>query len=247
MKLFEFEHGDQYSLVTEHDFRGLDFVYYSAPISHYDIQEWYARIASFDQLEYIAEIFFFLNPDVDLSIFQGIFRWVGNRENGRTVRTYGKARIDQMIESVYRERKKPWCRRMRRIIFNPEKIISASEKMSITAQVVGRGISYTEHDVRQMIEYMYRDRIVATYESIGKRMGCSSRTIQRLMKHDLRQVMKLNNEHVKREIKIEKAIEWIDVLSSEGDGLKMRILKDMTKIRDYSILKEALYRYETDC
>ena len=56
--------------------------------------------------------------------------------------------------------------------------------------------------------------------------------------------MSNNNITTRRENKISKAIEWIDVLSSEGEGLKMRYLKDLTKIRDYSILKEALSRYE---
>ncbi len=56
--------------------------------------------------------------------------------------------------------------------------------------------------------------------------------------------MSSNNLSVKREIKIERAIEWIDVLSSEGEKLKMRYLKDVSKIRDYSVLKEAIDRYE---
>lgn len=245
MNLFEFEHGDNYSLVTEHDFQGLDFVYYSTPKSHYDIRYYYARIASFDQIEYIAEVFLWLNPDTQIDILKGIFHWLGNRENGRTIRTYSKPRISQMIELVYHRKKKPWCRRMRRVIFNPDKIISSEEKMSITAQVVGRGLQYTEHDLRQMLEYMYRNRIVSTYSTLSSKMGCSARTVQRLMNTELKAVMESNNSHVRREHKIEKVLEWIDVLSSDGDNLKMRMLKDMTKIRDYSILKEALDRYET--
>ena len=243
MKLFEFE-DDRFCLVTEHDFRGMDFVWYSSPVNHYDIRECYARIASFDQLEYYAEVFFYLNPDIDVNLLTGIFQWIGNRENGKTVRTYGKQRISLMIEGVYQKATTPWCRRMRRVIFNPDRYIPTEEKMSVTAQIVGRGIFYTESDLIQTIQYMNKSRMVATQESIASLMGCSTRTVQRLMKNDHKETVKLNNERIKRENKIEKVLEWIDLLTSSGDSIKMRSLKEITKVRDYAILKEAILRYE---
>lgn len=243
MRLFEFE-DDKFCLVTEHDFQGMDFVWYSSPVNHYDIRECYARIASFDQLEYYAEVFLYLNPDVDRNLLAGIFQWVANRENGKTVRTYGKARVDEMIGKVYHERSTPWCRRMRRVIFNPDKIISAEEKMSVTAQIVGRGISYTETDLIQTIQFMSRNRMITTQDTVSNEMGCSVRTVQRLMNQSHKYTMRVNNERIKRENKIEKVIEWIDLLSSDGNPLKMRYLKEMTSVRDYSIIKEALHRYE---
>ena len=214
------------------------------PVNHYDIRECYARIASFDQLEYYAEVFLYLNPDVDRNLLAGIFQWVANRENGKTVRTYGKARVDEMIGKVYHERSTPWCRRMRRVIFNPDKIISAEEKMSVTAQIVGRGISYTETDLIQTIQFMSRNRMITTQDTVSNEMGCSVRTVQRLMNQSHKYTMRVNNERIKRENKIEKVIEWIDLLSSDGNTLKMRYLKEMTSVRDYSIIKEALHRYE---
>lgn len=243
MKLFEFE-DDKFCLMTEHDFRGMDFVWYSSPVNHYDIRECYARIATFDQLEYYAEVFFYLNPDINKSLLLGIFQWLANRENGKTVRTYGKQRVSEMINKVFYERSTPWCRRMRRVIFNPNSIISPEEKMSVTAQIVGRGIAYTESDLKQTIDYMYKNRRIATQESIANQMSCSIKTVQRLTTESLRRTSKLNNEKIKRENKIEKVIEWIDLLTSDGNSLKMRSLKNMTKIRDYSILKEAIHRYE---
>ena len=244
MKLFEYVEDDQHSLVTNHDFNGMDFVWYSSPVNHYDIQYIYSKISSFDQLEYYAEVYFFLNPDINLKIFDGLFCWLGNRESGRAVRTYGKARISQMIESVYHEKVIPWCRRKRRVIFNPDVIISAEEKMSITATIIGRSVFYTEKDLFLALDAMYRSRIVATQDSISENLGCSKRTIQRLVTPKIKDLIKNNNSLIKREKKISSVIEWIDVLTLEGENLKMRHLKDLTKVRDYSILKEAIYRYE---
>lgn len=243
MKLFEFE-DNKFCLVTEHDFQGMDFIWYSSPVNHYDIRECYARIASFDQLEYYAEVFLYLNPDVSKSLLLGIFQWLGNRENGKTIRTYGKHRISDMVDKVYNERTTPWCRRMRRVLFNPNSIMSVEDKLSITAHVVGRGMSYTESDLKETITSMSKTRVIATQESIAKDMGCSVRTIQRLMTEELRKVCRYNNNKIKRENKIERVIEWIDLLSSDGNSLRMRYLKDMANTRDYSIIKEALHRYE---
>lgn len=243
MRLFDVD-DDKFCLVTEHDFMGMDFVWYSSPVNHYDIRETYARIASFDQLEYYAEVFFYLNPDIDKKLLFGLFQWLGNRENGKSVRTYSKHRVSEMIDNVYRNRSTPWCRRARRIIFNPDKIISVEEKLSLAAQVIGRGISYTKEDLINTIECMSRSKILSTQESISKEMGCSVKTIQRLMDGDIKEMSRIKNEVIKRENKIEKAIEWIDLLSQEGNVLKMRYLKEITNVRDYSILKEALHRYE---
>lgn len=243
MRLFDFD-DDKFCLMTEHDFQGMDFVWYSSPVNHYDIRNCYARIISFDQLEYYSEVFFYLNPDVDKKLFTGIFQWLANRENGKTIRTYSKHRVADMIDKVYHEKATPWCRRMRRIIFNPDKIISSEYKMSITAQIVGRGISYTVEDLTETIEFLKRNRIISTQDTLSKEMGCSVRTINRLMNKDLKSIVKSNNSIIKRELQIEKVIEWIDLLTSEGNDLKMRYLKDVTSVRDYSIIKEALLRYE---
>jgi len=244
VKLFEYVDDSQHQLMTQHDFKGADFVWYNSPVDHYDIRQIHSKISGFDHLQYYAEVYFHLNPDLNLSIFKGLFHWLGTRESGRSVRTYGKPRIDQMIEMVYYRKPHPWCRRKRRVVFNPEVIISPVEKMSITATIVGRGVSYTKKDLLNVLDSMYMARMLATQDSIADNLGCSKRTIQRLMTKTMKTIVNNNNKLIKREEKISKVIEWIDVLSSEGEKLKMRYLKDITNVRDYSILKEAITRYE---
>lgn len=243
MRLFEVDEND-FNLVTQHDFGDMDFVYYTSPVCHYDIRESYARIGSFDQLEYYAEVFLYLNPDVDKDLLKGIFQWMGHRENGKSVRTYGKFRIYEMIDKVYGERSTPWCRRMRRVVFNPKSIMTPNEKISIASSIVGKTITYTEFDLIQTLDAMSRSRMIATLKSISDNMSCSQRTVSRLMSQRIKQVMNINNRNIRRQNKIEDCIEWIDILSSEGDTIKMRTLKELSNVRDYSILKEAILLYE---
>jgi len=242
--LFELEN-DSIILQTGHDFRGCDFVWYNDPVVHFDLLKIDHRVSSFNQLKYYAEVLFYLNPDIPFEILKGLFRWLGDRENGRTIRTYSKPRVDDMIEDVYRHPKQPYCRRMRRVVFNPEVIISFSEKLSIVAQMVSKGLTFTETDLRVAIDNLSRSRIVITQKSISDQLMCSTKTINRLMTANLKDTIKKENVIIKRESAIEKVIEWIDVLSDSGDGIKMQEIKNLTNVRDYSIIKEAFKRYET--
>jgi len=243
LRVFELEN-DSIVLKTSHDFRGCDFVWYDNPVDHFDLEAIDHRVISFEQLKYYAEILFYLNPDIDFKIFQGIFRWIGNRESGKTIRTYSTARVDQMTEEVYKVRKDPYCRRMRRVVFNPEIIISFEEKMSITARLSKRGINYTEMDILRAIDQMSHSQLVINQEMIASHLTCSRRTINRLMTDQIKSKIQTENKRVKREKAISSAIEWIDVLSDSGNEVKMQELKSLTNIRDYTIIKEAIHRYE---
>lgn len=245
MRLFELENKD-IILKTDHDFRGYDFVWYNNPIDHFDLLEVDHRIMSFEQLKYYAEVMFYLNPDINFKTFQGLFRWIGNRESGKTIRSYSKARVDQMTEEVYMYKNDPYCRRMRRVVFNPDVIISFEEKMSVTAQVVSKGISYTQADLIAVIDKLSRNQMVITQSLIAAEMMCSRRTINRLMNSTIKSSIELENNKIRREKSITTAIEWIDALSDSGNKVKMQELKSLTNIRDYSIIKEAMHRYEIE-
>lgn len=245
MKLFELEN-DEIILQTSHDFRGCDFVWYNDPISHFDLNNVDHRVSSFNQLKYYAEVFLYLNPDISYDIFRGLFRWLGDRENGRSIRTYSKARVDDMIQDVYHNPKEPYCRRMRRVVFNPESIMSTSEKLSIVAQIVSKGLTFTEKDLIDAIEHMAQARIIINYERLANTLMCSTKTVNRLMTTEIKDQIKKENIKIKREKAIEKVVEWIDVLSDSGDNVKMQDIKNLTNVRDYSIIKEAFTRYETE-
>ena len=243
MRVFEF-FNDDIVLQTSHDFKGCDFVWYNHPIEHYDLASIDHKVISFEQLRYYAEVFFFLNPDMKKDLFSGIFRFIGSRDSGKCIRTYSKARVNQMVDEVYQYKKDPYCRRMRRIIFNPDVIMSTEEKLSIAAKVVSKGITYTEFDLRQVIDKLSHSQILITQDMIAHEMMCSRRTINRLMNHRIKAVIQSENEKIRRERSISKAIEWIDVLSDEGSHVKMQELKSLSNVRDYSIIREAIARYE---
>lgn len=64
------------------------------------------------------------------------------------------------------------------------------------------------------------------------------------MNEEIKLNIESQNKNTRRERAISSAIEWIDVLSDSGNKFKMQEIKSLTNIRDYSIIKEAIHRYE---
>lgn len=245
MLLFEFEN-DDLVLETDHDFRGLDFVFYDKPFDHYSLKTISKRIQSFDELEYYAEVLLYLNPDIEKDLFIGIFRWLGSRDSKKSIRTYTKARIEYALEKKFFERQKPFCRRPRRVVFNPEIIIPVEEKIAIAAHIVKRSPSFTKDDVFKALLSLRSRMKVATVKTISKELLCSPSTVSRILDDNLKKTMKGFNHETRKELKISVLLQNIELLTSNGDSLKVRALKEMTSIRDYSLIKEAIGRYLED-
>lgn len=245
MLLFEFEN-DDLVLETDHDFQGLDFVFYDKPFDHYSLKSVSKRIQSFDELEYYAEVLLYLNPDIEKDLFIGIFRWLGSRDSHKSVRTYSKARIEYALDKIFKKRLTPFCRRPRRVIFNPDRIISVEEKIAVAAHIVKRSPSFTRDDVYKALVSLRSRKKIATTRTISKELLCSTSTVSRLLDEDLKQTMKGFNRDTRKELKIEILLQNIELLTSNGDSLKVRALKEMTSIRDYKLIKEAIGRYLQD-
>jgi hypothetical protein len=149
-----------------------------------------------------------------------------------------------MIDEVYLYKKDPYCRRMRKIVFNPDKIISTEEKLSVSAQMTKKGFKYTEFELRQAIEKLSHAQIIITQDMLSAELICSRRTVNRLMNDQIKFKIKTENEKTRREKSITEAIECIDILTDNGNPLKIRELKSLSNVRDYSAIKEAIHRYE---
>ena len=118
--------------------------------------------------------------------------------------------------------------------------------MAVTAHMIKRGVSYTSADLLICVEKLSRAQIVVTQEALATELMCSRRTVSRIMNQKIKSSIEVVNKNIKREKAISNAIEWIDLLSDSGNKVKMQELKSLTNIRDYSIIKEAINRYEIE-
>lgn len=242
--LFDFYEDKNYSLEVELDFQDYDFLFFDEPFCYYSLKGITSKINSFQQLTYYAEVFLFLNPDIEPDMFSGIFRILADREWGKTIRTYGKARVNQMCEEVYSEKKKPYCNNWRKIIFNPNKIISSEEKMAISGLLFSKHISISNKDVQNCVHQLILANESISDQKIAEILECSQKTVSRAMDTQTRANIKESNAFIKRKDKLNKIIEYIDILSEGGNDVKIRELKKFIAVKDYSLYKEAFSIYK---
>jgi hypothetical protein len=241
--LFDYEK-DRIIMQTPFIFKGKEYLHYPDGVKFFSLYRTTRRINTFAELEYIAEKFIWLNEDFNIDKMKIHFNLLSERQNGHIIRTYGQNRVENMVQKVFDRKKEPYCPKLRKIIFNPMKIIEKKEKMRIVGMLVGRKSRPTNDQINDAIEDLWLDKTKITVSSVAKRLNKSRHLVKWFFdKQQLSTLEKINTQ-IKSENDLAKAIEAIDVLTEGGNKLKMRELKKFTSIRNYSVLKKAIFNYQ---
>ena len=243
--LFDYE---RYRIIMQTPFRfeGKDYLYFPNGCKFYSLYRTKRKINSFSELEYIAEKFIHLNPGFDIETMKRIFVRLSDRDTGHIIRTYGANRVEAMIERVYIKNKDPYCPRLRKIIFNPSKMIDRKEKMRIVATVIHTKNKPTESEIDSVIEELWLNNEKITVSKVADKLNTSRYLASWYFSGDRKKAIESANKEIKERNLISKAIEAIDILTDNGNKLKMRELKKITSIRNYSLLKNAVIQYQND-
>ena len=214
-------------------FKGKDYLHFPNGCKFYSLYRTTRKINSFSELEYIAEKFIHLNPDFNVNIAKRLFCKLSERDSGHIIRTYGQDRVESMVERVFSRKKIPYCGRLRKIIFNPSKMIDKSIKKRPTSA-----------QLDEVVEELWLNKEKITFSKIAEKLNSSRYLISWYFDSEVKESIKNANKDIKKTNLISRAIETIDILTDNGDKLKMRELKRLTSIRNYSILKEAVICYQ---
>ena len=225
-------------------FKGKDYLYFPNGCNFYTLYRTTRKINTFSELEYIAEKFIHLNPEFDIDKMKLLFVGISDRGSGHIIRTYSQDRVENMIESVFSKRKLPYCARKRKIIFNPSKMMDRKTKMKIVGSVIGRRNRPSTDDIDLVIEELWLDKDKITISKVANKLNKTRHLVRWYFDQDKLDQFKSLNLEIKQENDMDKAIEAIDILTEGGDKLKMRSLKKITSIRNYSLLKKAVIRYQ---
>ena len=241
--LFDYE---KYRIIMETSvpFRGQHYVYFPEGIPYYSLYRTKRKINSFFELEHIAEKFRYLNPDFDEGLMTDLFVKLSDRESGHIIRTYDSDRVIRMVYSVLQKKKTPYMRNKRKIVFNPAKYISKEDKREIIGSLIGRKPLIDQEDLKFIISDLYFNRERISITKIAELTDTSRYIVKKSMSSEMWRDIENLNEKIKEEKNISKIIEAIEVLTSGGNKLKMRKLKEITSIRDYTILKKAVNLYQ---
>ena len=215
-------------------FKGKDYLYFPDGCKFYSLYRTTRKINSFSELEYIGEKFFYLNPSFDIEVAKKLFIRLSERDSGHIIRTYGDSRVENMIERVSERKKVPYCGRLRKIIFNPSKMIGS---------IIGTKERPTSTQIDEVVEELWLDQQKITYTKIANKLNTSRYLISWYFNEEVTSSIKNANEEIRQTNLISKAVEAIDILTDKGNKLKMRELKKLTSIRNYSLLKKAVTVY----
>jgi len=225
-------------------FKGKDYLYFPDGCNFYTLYRTTRKINTFSELEYIAEKFVHLNPDFHLEKMKLLFIALSDRGSGHIIRTYSQSRVEGMIERVHSRRKTPYCARKRKIIFNPSKMMDRKTKMQVVGAIIGRRNRPSVDDINSVIEELWLDKDKITISKVADKLNKTRHLVRWYFDQDKLDQFKSLNFEIKEENEMSKAIEAIDVLTEGGNKLKMRSLKKITSIRNYSLLKKAVVRYQ---
>lgn len=236
----------QYRIIMETyvRFNGQPYVYFPEGIPYYSLYRTKRKINSFSELEYVAEKFIHLNPEFNLQKMISLFVELSDRESGHIIRTYSQDRVTDMVYRVYDAKKQPYVPRLRKIIFNPSKNLSRSQKMEIVGNLIGRKSSISKEDMLLILEDLYMSKERISVSKIAELTDTSRYIITKSIDDEIRGKMINLNQKIREENYIAKIIEAIEELTSGGCKIKMRRLKEITSVRDYSMLKKAVSLYQ---
>ena len=135
-------------------------------------------------------------------------------------------------------------RNKRKIVFNPVKYISKEDKREIVGKLIGRKPLIDESDLKFIVSDLYDNRERISITKIAELTDTSRYIVKKSISAKMwRDIVNLN-EKIKEEKNISKIIEAIEILTSRGNKLKMRKLKEITSVRDYEVLKKAVTLYQ---
>ena len=235
--LFDYEE-DRIIMESCFVFHGKKYLFYPEGVEFYSLYRTTRKINSIQEVEYVAEKFRWLNPNIDYSVFIRHMKEMTDRSNGHVIRTYSDRRIEAICEDIWdKTLTKPYCRRKRKVIFNPSKMISIKEKRKIVQQLIHPKISFESTDIWRACGQI-QGKI--TMKKIGVILGCCAPTVRRSFDDEMLLNVKLRNREIKRESELLKCKHAVAEIKDAGLPVTMRELKSRVSVRDYDVLKRAV-------
>lgn len=235
--LFEYEK-DRLIMESSFKFEGKKYLFFPEGIEFYTLFRTTRKINSVQEIEYVAEKLRWLNPKIEYSAFVRHMRSMTDRSNGHVIRTYSVRRIEAICEEVWQKPlTKPYCRRKRKVIFNPVKMIPTKEKRKIVQQLIHPTISFEPSEIWRACNNIQGK---LTMKKIGDYLGCSAPTVRKSFDDKMLLNLKLRNRDIKKEEEFMRCKLAVADMRDEGLPVTMRELKRRVSVRDYDVLKKAV-------
>ena len=161
-----------------------------------------AKITTYKSLKWHFLVLYYLNADGiegdDVSLdddMRSIFNFIADKENGFVTFFMKQKILDNMINEVLGIGDTPPRNRIRKVIFKHGTGLTLSQKLSIVGKLIGKGKKVSEDDIYQCMLDLNHEKQKITISKLAKLLGCTTRTIHRNMRNQLKTEKELlNNE-----------------------------------------------------
>lgn len=224
-------------------FAGELYLFFPEGVRYYRLYRTSRKINSFSELEYVAEKFIHLNPDFNLDKMKYLFVELSDRSSGHVIRTYGQDRVEQMVERVFRKRKLPYCPKLRKIVFNPSKKISRSEKMKIVGMLTGGKPRLSERDLMSVVKELKKNQEKITITKLAELTDRTKHIVNQSVTEKIRITIAKYNEEIKQDLSEKKIKEAVKEILYSGNKVTVRGVKKICSVRDYDLIKKIVHPY----
>ena len=128
----------------------------------------------------------YLNDNLLDVEFASICHFLADKDNGFVTFFIKSKVLHNMIKEVLGVGDTPPKNRIRKVIFKPHTLLTLSEKLSIVGKLIGRGKKIVEDDIYECMLSLNNEKQKITINKIANSLGCSTRTIYRNMRNQVK-------------------------------------------------------------
>jgi hypothetical protein len=156
-----------------------------------------AKITTYRSLKWHLLVLWYLNPQLDPDDFLNLAEVIAEKSNGFITFAMPPQLLKKIVYEVsMMELDEPPKNKLRKLIFKWDCRLSTEEKLKIVGRLAGRSKKIDQGQIYDIMLMLNNDGHKITLAQLAKGLNCSTRTVQRTMKEELKREKELLNQQL---------------------------------------------------
>jgi len=156
-----------------------------------------AKITTYKSLKWHLLVLWYLNPQLDPDDFLNLAEVIAEKSNGFITFAMPPQLLKKIVYEVsMMELDEPPKNKLRKLIFKWNCRLSTEEKLKIVGRLAGRSKKIDQGQIYDIMLMLNNDGHKITLAQLAKGLNCSTRTVQRTMKEELKREKELLNQQL---------------------------------------------------
>ena len=156
-----------------------------------------AKITTYKSLKWHLLVLWYLNPQLDPDDFLNLAEVIAEKSNGFITFAMPPQLLKKIVYEVsMMELDEPPKNKLRKLIFKWNCRLSTGEKLKIVGRLAGRSKKIDQGQIYDIMLMLNNDGHKITLAQLAKGLNCSTRTVQRTMKEELKREKELLNQQL---------------------------------------------------